>query len=110
MVRRCSKGEKHNERLTKIQQFAENIFELVSCGCLYSALTNAIAQAGLAGQEHPEDYWTNHLARLVTPGFIKMNLPGEVVMDEDGLSQLIGMDESTLTGLSALGVTGADVP
>ena len=31
-------------------------------------------------------------------------------MDEDGLSQLIGMDESTLALLSVLGVMGADFP
>ena len=42
-----------------VQQFAENIVELVSYGCLYSSFTKTIAQAGLAGEEHPEDYWIN---------------------------------------------------
>ena len=59
--------------------------DLVGSGCTYTAFTNTIAEAGLASQQSAEGYWTNHLARLLTPGFADLDLPGSVNIDTFGM-------------------------
>ena len=92
----------------KVEQLAVDIVELVGKGCTYSQLTDKIAEAGLAGQRSAKGYWTNHLARLLTPGFANVTLPGVVDMDPLGIQRLLGIGEGASDGLAVLGISAAN--
>ena len=92
----------------RVEKLAGEIVHLIGNGCTYSELTDKIAEAGLPGQQSATGYWTNHLARILTPGFTTSDLPGSVDIDPVGMKRLLGMGEGACDGLAVLGIDAAN--